>query len=329
MSLLDDDTPVSLLTIPGTHDSSAFTSSWPFISTQSLSYHAQLDAGIRYFDFRCTIRNNVVEMVHGPTFLGLTFESVLETLYAWLEKHPTEALIVQIKKESEDQRSTIRLEDAISSHLAARPDRWRTANTVPKLGELRGRIQLFRRYVDANLHAFGLDVTRWMDNPRKPFTIYTHHDVKVTIQDHYTFVTPQSLPDFIAMKGGNVSELMRLAAASADPDHWFINFTSAFQLNLYYQFPPRKIAVGGWHFFRWQDGINVRLRGSLADTEGEKRHFGIFAMDFPEQGAPDLIATLINTNFDLSGETWWWDVPGYCILLLVLAMLLYGAYAGI
>lgn len=220
MGLLDDGTPLPSITIPGTHDSSAFTVSWPFVRTQNLDFLQQLDAGIRYFDLRCATRDNVVEMVHGPTYLGLTLESVFETMYTWLGNHPSEALVVQIKKDQRGRRSKLPMSQAVFSMIASRPERWRTENTVPLLGMLRGKIQLFRRFEDENLDSFGLDVTVWADNRPKPFTIRTHHGVQITIQDHYNFTNPQPLPSVISRKGGNIRNLLYRAASDSDPNHW-------------------------------------------------------------------------------------------------------------
>lgn len=297
MGLLNDETPLPSITVPGTHDSAAFTISWPFVSTQKLDFRHQLDAGIRYFDLRCAIRDDIVEMVHGPTFLGLTLASVFETMYTWLSNHPSEALVVQIKRDRRGQRSKAHMSQAVFSMIASRPDRWRTENTVPLLGMLRGKIQLFRRFEDETLDSFGVDVTVWADNRPRPFTIRTHHGVLVTIQDHYSFVNPQPLPSVISRKGGNILNLLRRAASDSDPNHWYINFTSAYELNFYHQLPPRQIAVGGYHRFKWVDGVNLRLRASLMELEGKKKRLGIIAMDFPELGADDLITAIIQANF--------------------------------
>ena len=82
-----------------------------------------------------------------------------------------------------------------------------------------------------------------------------------------------------------------------DQEHWYLNFTSAFEINIVYQLPPRQIAVGGWYFFRWKHGLNVRLRQYLKELQFQERRLGVVAMDFPEQGAPDLISALYKSNF--------------------------------
>lgn len=296
MSGLDDDLLVSALSIPGTHDSAAYTHPWPFVATQRMSILEQLNAGIRYFDFRCGIREDIPEMVHGPSLLGLQLPELLNIMYKWLESHSKEGLIVQIKEDRKPEKSTVHFSHAIFRYIAARSERWRTANTTPSLGELRGKIQLFRRYNGPSLMAYGIDLTEWQDNPSKPFTINTRNSVQLTIQDHYSISDPKPLPDLIAIKGGDVSCLLDRASLDTNAGHWYLNFSSAYEFNWFYQLTPRQVAVGGYYGFQWEDGMNPRLRTFLQVRENRSR-FGIVAMDFPDLGADDLIVSIILSNY--------------------------------
>ena len=322
MSFLDDETPLSAMTVPGTHDSAAYTMSYPFVATQKMNVIQQLDSGIRYFDFRCGLRNDIVEMVHGVTSLGLTLEDVLDHVYAWLAVQQTEALILQIKEDRKPRNSKVDFANAIHQVLSRRSELWRTANTTPLIGDLRGRIQLFRRFVGPELYAYGIDVSEWQDNPREPFTLHTLSGVELTIQDHYAFPKPTPLPEVIAKKGANIVGLLSCASRDPDSAHWYLNFTSAFEINVVYQIPPRAIAIGGWWFFRWKPGINVRLRQHLRELEGEERRFGVVAMDFPEQGAEDLMAALYMTNFSLDpAHAWWFWIVLFATTFTLLGLL--------
>ncbi|KAI7611225.1 PLC-like phosphodiesterase [Hortaea werneckii] len=297
MAFADDETLISALTLPGTHDSAACKVSWPFVQTQGMDIRNQLNAGIRYFDLRCGVRNDIVEMVHGPSILGITLSTVLDVIYTWLESHTTEALVVQIKQDRKSERSRIPFAVAIANLVTSTPERWRTGDTTPALGELRGRIQLLRRFLSPNPHAFGIDVMQWPDNPPRPFTIHTWHEFDITIQDHYTSSHPKSLSALVRMKGGDVVDLLTRAAADQDEGNWYINFSSAYEFNFYHQLTPKQISLGGYSGFRWEEGMNSRLRNFLATRPGRQR-FGIVAMDFPEGGAEDLILTLIQSNFE-------------------------------
>ena len=326
MSFIDDDTPMSALTIPGTHDSAAFTRSWPFVTTQRMNIRQQLKHGIRYLDFRCGVRNDIVEMVHGPAFLGISLDNVLQTVYQWLGNHPSEALVVQIKQDRKESKSKMHFAQAIFEIISKTSERWRTANTSTTLGELRGRIQLFRRYDGPTLDAYGINVFEWEDNPMKPFTIYTQHGIQLTIQDHYKFPGPTGLPSLVTKKGGDVCELMDTAANDPDPHHWYLNFVSAYEFNIYYQLTPYEVAVGGYWNFKWIEGTNVLLRLYLKEKSGQKRRHGIVAMDYPELATNDLMTALIRSNFD-PDDVSEAALSGHLVrTLLLLAMILAGAW---
>ena len=296
MSLLDDSTLLSSFTIPGTHDSAAFTSPLPFIATQKMNISQQLDAGIRYFDLRCGLRNDIAEMVHGSTLLSLTLSSVLTTMHSWLDLNPREALIVQIKQDREPENSTLAFSKVIAEAIAVRADRWRTADTTPTLGETRGKIQLLRRYGTLDLAPFGIDVTAWVDNPSRPFTIETCHQIQLTVQDHYGFSDAVKLPSLLATKWKNVTQLLEMVANDQDLSHWYLNFCSASELSLYFQYSPHTVAVGGYWGFKWEEGINPLLTIRMRNVKRKER-FGIVIMDFPEQRYSDLIGCLIRSNF--------------------------------
>jgi 1-phosphatidylinositol phosphodiesterase len=317
---------MSSLSIPGTHDSAAYTSPWPFVSTQDMSFVQQLNSGIRYFDLRVGLRNDVAEMCHGLAFLGTRLSEVLNIMYEFLETHPREAIIVQIKQDRKPQESTVHFSQAIFQHISNRSERWRTANTTPTLAELRGKIQLFRRYTGHSLVAYGIDVTQWQDNPTEPFTIYNKLQL-VTVQDHYSYSDPKPLPSLVESKGGDVAVLLDRASGNPDPAHWYINFMSAFEINLYFQIPPRNIAVGGYYLLRWIDGINARVQAYLQGRGGGKR-FGIVAMDFPELGATELISLIILSNFERGNKLRKVLLLALlcCLLLSLVVALLFGRH---
>ncbi|KAK3062459.1 hypothetical protein LTR53_019354, partial [Teratosphaeriaceae sp. CCFEE 6253] len=148
------------------------------------------------------------------------------------------------------------------------------------------------------------------------------HEVQLTIQDHYKPVAAEGLPSLIAKKGGDVAELLTHAAANPDAGHWYLNFTSAYEFNVWYQLPPREIAVGGWWAFQWEAGMNPRLSGYLQEQAGRRR-YGIVAMDFPESGANDLIHALIRSNHGRRSDgvsTLWRTLLALTTMLLILGL---------
>lgn len=301
MSSLADECALCDLSIPGTHDSAAYTYAVPFIATQNLDIQEQLSAGIRFFDLRCGLQNNVLQMVHGPQFLGLTLQDLLTTVYGWLDEHQSEALIMQLKKDRMDESSSISFSEAVVSLLAENDKYWRIDNTTPTLGELRGRIQLLRRFRGDDLTAYGLNVSRWQDNPKKPFTMNVGHGIKVSVQDHYRYDDPLALPSLVKQKCSEIAVLLSRAGQAGTGDHWYLNFTSAYEFNWGHRYSPREIAQGGWHRFKRVTGVNHALLEYIHDLD-DCMKLGIVAMDYPDL-TPGLIDALISTNFDAPAES--------------------------
>lgn len=50
-NLLEDTKPVSIVSMPGTHDSAAYTGTFSWVRTQDDTITQQLNRGIRYFDY--------------------------------------------------------------------------------------------------------------------------------------------------------------------------------------------------------------------------------------------------------------------------------------
>ena len=323
MAAMPADTYLSALTLPGTHDSAAYGSIWPFVSTQTLTITQQLDSGIRYLDFRCGLRSNTLEMVHGTNILGRTLATLLDEVYTWLTQHPTEALVIQLKEDRNPDSSTIPFYTAVWALLDARPEFWYLSRTTPRLGPCRRRIQLLRRFASPTHVA--IDVSHWPDNPPLPFRMHTRSGAVLVVQDHYTPAVPAPLADVVRDKFALV-ECMLDSAAGAKPETWYLNFASAYQLNVYYQSFPKDIAVGAWSGVHWVDGVNRLLRDRLVEQGPRRMRCGVVLLDFLEQPDPELVGLLVATNFEPAGDRAWrvggrrWRmavVTMACTLLLV------------
>lgn len=143
------------------------------------------------------------------------------------------------------------------------------------------------------------------------------------------------LPDLVVSKGADVAGLLATADKDGDESHWYINFASAYEINLWYQVQPRTIAMGGYWDFQWVVGINPRLCQSLKQkrpggTRGEEkeRHgkfrTGVLMMDFPEM-VPDLITTVIETNYDRKRRKTRWREPVHLMALFLLLVFVLGS----
>lgn len=106
---LDDMIYVQQLSIPGTHDAAAYsTSLFDLGQTQGLDIEQQFELGIRAYDMRTAFRadgifsqSGEMWMWHGVTECGLSLESVMTTLSNALKNNPGEFVILQFRHESE------------------------------------------------------------------------------------------------------------------------------------------------------------------------------------------------------------------------------------
>lgn len=127
--------------------------------------------------------------------------------------------------------------------------------------------------------------------------IKTWSGTELVIQDHYNPSEPLALPDFVERKAADVVGMLELAAGDGRMRRWYINFASAYQFNLYFQSSPHDVAVGGWWYYRWVEGVNRRLAEWLKEKKGAKRRYGIVAMDYPTKPEAELAGLLVATNF--------------------------------
>ena len=159
MAELEDERPLSELVIPGTHDSATQYVDLAFFSKcQALSVGEQLEAGARYLDIRLGVdeHNGIFKLMHGFTNCrpsavsidALYLDELLRECYAFLAAHPSEAVLFAVKQEHGEE-SVEEFETMLDGYLREHPDYWLLTDTLPTLGEARGKLVLLRRYEDA------------------------------------------------------------------------------------------------------------------------------------------------------------------------------------
>ena len=155
MGRLDGSLMLSEISLPGTHDSATqyVQLAW-FSKCQSLDVGGQLEAGARYLDIRLGADGERLQLMHGFTkcktsaFGGtLYLDEVLRQCYAFLDAHPTEAVVFAVKQEHGDE-SVAAFEALLNAYAQASPAHWLLSETVPTLDEARGKLVLMRRYED-------------------------------------------------------------------------------------------------------------------------------------------------------------------------------------
>lgn len=147
MSELEDDRAVNELSIPGTHDSGATHSIADVAGKcQSLSIEDQLYIGVRFFDIRLQLVEDDFNVVHSFVDQDEDFDDVLEDMVEFIERNPSEFLIVSIKKDADSKRPEGSFTALLESELREY-DIISESTTLPKtVGEARGKIYIISRY---------------------------------------------------------------------------------------------------------------------------------------------------------------------------------------
>lgn len=169
MNGIGDSTLISDINIPGTHDSCARHVALHHLTKCQNKYISELlDMGVRLFDIRIRKQDDNIIIVHAvivckksPFGKPILFDDVLDACRDFLEKNPSETVILSIKRDSgDDDISTFRF--FYEKFVRGNPI-WYTGASIPALGEVRGKLVLFNRNHTKNLdkNEAGLDFGSW------------------------------------------------------------------------------------------------------------------------------------------------------------------------
>ncbi|KAF1826241.1 PLC-like phosphodiesterase [Dissoconium aciculare CBS 342.82] len=216
MRELPGSTPLSYLSIPGTHNTPTCHIALPSVRCQAVSPATQLRNGIRFFDVRVQIADvpagsthdsttaddtAALLLVHGAFPIALTgrprtFRVLVDDIQAFLREHPSETVIISIKREGLGKPGT----DAQLARILRRGylcvNGWYLEPRIPSLGEVRGKIVLLRRFAldddqgvnhDGSSAGLGLDADNWIHN--SPSCLSGH----VCVQDFCDVLEPKSI----------------------------------------------------------------------------------------------------------------------------------------
>lgn len=284
MSQYSDDLYLSDMTIPGTHDSgTCYTYAHvavqeSFTSCQQYYIDEQLTAGIRFFDIRVGIdglEDRDPYINHGGTVCldrwgnWIRLSDVVGYMKSFLEANSTETVIMMVSNSGGD---TDNQTSSLAKLIDENPDLFYTSSDVPKLGDVRGKIVLFTRFVpsgpDASTHKYGLCLDTWGSyNDAYAYTkglvqIKSTSDIEVYVQDNYS----SHADDKIAYVQGAFKEAdaKRKEAAQLDKKAWVFNYTSCTKNN------P----------FTAARNMNERLYKESCLSDDTPGFLGIVAMDF-------------------------------------------------
>ena len=253
MADIPDDALLSSVNIPATHDTGTagvvqdLVASLSVTSCQNLYYDEQLNVGARSFDIRGNATKDDasaadVKIIHGADTWqcqekdgsDLTLQSIFNTSLAFLEKHPSETIILTIKP---DDGSTVGMEHAVAEFVKNHQDKVYTDGDIPSMKEARGKIVLIRRfkltqnYEAWQTRAMGLDLTNWDDvsyrDYKYAYKTYDDGKNRVYIQDAYNTYDC----DIYSKKWEYIAGTMKQTTGidtshPIDSNSWVFNYTS-------------------------------------------------------------------------------------------------------
>ncbi len=205
LSKLSDGVYISELNIAGTHDSAtAFVAMENSAQCQDKTITQQLNMGVRLLDIRLSRKGGEFYLVHAfadcysdkEKTLRLTFSEVLSDCKSFLRDNPDETLIVSVKQDRGIMSKGF-FPRFYDKYIKGDESLWCLENSVPTLGECRGKIVLMRRCKVKKSYekkvSCGLDFSYWKDQNRKKMKaekviLSLEKDILVsaTVQDRYS-----------------------------------------------------------------------------------------------------------------------------------------------
>jgi 1-phosphatidylinositol phosphodiesterase len=215
MSTLPDTLPLSALSIPGTHNSHTYYRALPSVRCQSVDIKTQLENGIRFLDIRAQPAHahdpskKDLYLVHGAFPISLTgpkyLAPILDTIYKFLTAHPSETILVSLKREGVGSSTDAHFARILQDHyLGPNAAKWHTGTSIPYLGAVRGKCVLLRRYTTTDTtntsntaHYFsssanhGLDATAWPHNTSS--SLFPSGNPTFCLQDFCEILVPAAI----------------------------------------------------------------------------------------------------------------------------------------
>lgn len=139
MRNLPDGRSLALVSIPGTHDSATWKGISNYDRAQSLTLSAQLALGVRALDIRLRQVGKALLVYHGPVDERVGFDEVRDACAAFLKAHPSETILMRVKRETAAKAPIGSFMDAFEGY-GGPFYRASSRTTIPKIGDVRGRI---------------------------------------------------------------------------------------------------------------------------------------------------------------------------------------------
>ncbi|KAM7383028.1 hypothetical protein PAMP_002716 [Pampus punctatissimus] len=141
MAGIEDFRTLSMITLPGTHDSMALYGG-PEAKCQALSLKDQLRAGIRFLDLKVFVLGDTLYVIHGVMYQHSTFREVLDTVRAFLSEFKTEAVLIRVQPLESFEKKTVN--QMVQSLIGNDQNVW-VSPGMPNMGQIRGKIVFLQK----------------------------------------------------------------------------------------------------------------------------------------------------------------------------------------
>lgn len=225
MQDMEDDRLICKMSIPGTHDTGAWSGIW-WVKTQDKDIKGQLENGIRFFDIRLVLDGDVLKLCHSSIVFDRTFhKDVLRATADFLRDHPSETVIMTIKRDCKKyDDGGNRYRTAVGNILNADPyiKQYIAGAFSPDLtmGDIRGKMLIVSREGWYSTNSGW--ITSWPDNRQFSTTLASTNYSTTTLH----------VEDTYKCRAGDKVNLVRQNLIKASDAYggmapeWFITFCS-------------------------------------------------------------------------------------------------------
>lgn len=315
MAHLRDDSPLSALSIPGTHNSPAHYKALPSVRCQAVSIKDQLNNGVRFLDIRVQPEypadpsKGGLILVHSVFPVSLTgtkyFAKLVNDVKDFLAKNPSETVMMSLKREGIGRATDQHLSKILHNHYITDPEVWFTENRIPTLGEVRQKIIVIRRFgLDDSLKGenngtgWCIDAESWPDNCEDGMC----SSGEIRVQDFYEVQETVHIEQKISL---SEAQLGRAAACvSTLRDDLVVDTTEAGKQPLFFNF------LTASNFFRpgcWPHNIAAKVNPHIVDFLCRK-HNDPLVGEGPAAGMPIGDGSTGIVVCDFVGNNGDWDL---------------------
>jgi 1-phosphatidylinositol phosphodiesterase len=302
MANVPDQLPLSVLSIPGTHNSPTCYAALPSVRCQAVSPREQLDNGVRFFDLRAQIESaedpskTGLILVHGVFPISLTGSKYLADLVTDLESflsaHPRETVIVSLKREGSGEGTDQQFAKILREHYVGDSNKWFIEPRIPRIGEARGKVVVLRRFGLDDEGQKGFDGRGWGINAQNwQYNCENDESGDVIVQDFCEVLETENIDKKIQVCCSHLDRSGAIAHNLSDVPKLYLNFLSASNF---------------WRVGCWPDRIAAKLNPAVLshlcvkhviENHGADWCTGVVVCDYVgNKGDWDLVKSIVAMN---------------------------------